>query len=118
MSNFQAAAGVVIKVIRKFANPRTVKILEKKFTPRNFMSGVKSALRNSGDPHVTIESIYKGDKAWSQIKHLYRTKNVIEIESNAFLNYWYPNETMEMILEIVNSIKPIRKIANYFVEKS
>jgi len=51
------------------------------------------------------------------VKKLYRRKNVIEIESNAFMNYWYPGEASNIILDIVNEIKPMRKITNYLKEK-
>ena len=49
-------------------------------------------------------------------KKLSRRRNVISIESNAFLNYWYPNEAAHMILDIVNEIRPMRKITNYMEE--
>ncbi len=107
-----------IDKIRKMASPKIVKSLEKNFTPANLMMGVRSALRNGGDIEVTLESIFKGEKAIGKIKSISRSKNVIQIESNAFMNYWYPNETSDIILDIVNEIKPMMKITNYLKEKS
>jgi hypothetical protein len=106
-----------IRVIKKYADPAIVRKLEKRLTPSLLMKGVKSALRNSG-PGITIDSIFAGDKALSQVRKLCREKNVICIESNAFVNYWYPNETSNMILDIINEITPMKKITSYLGAKS
>jgi hypothetical protein len=106
-----------LRVIRKYADPAIVRKLEKRLTPSLLMKGVKSALRNSG-PEITIDSIFAGDKALSQVRRLCREKNVICIESNAFVNYWYPSETSNMILDIINEITPMKKITSYLGAKS
>ena len=105
-----------LKVIRKYAEQKYLKKLETHFTEKNFMLAVKSALKNAGSPRVTIESIFKGRHARTQAKRIYRRKNVIAIELNGFLGHWYPNEASEIILELVNAIKPMRKITEYLSE--
>ncbi|MFH0956391.1 MAG: hypothetical protein V1813_00855 [Candidatus Aenigmatarchaeota archaeon] len=105
-----------IRVIKKYADPEIARKLERRLTPSLMMKGVKSALRNSG-PEITIESIFSGDKALSQVRSICREKNVLCIESNAFINYWYPNETSSMIIDVINEIKSVRKITSYLTEK-
>ena len=102
-----------LKIVRKFADARRLKRLDKHFTPKNFILAARSALHNGGPPKITVESIFKGSHARHQAMKLSRRRNVISIESDAFLNYWYPNEAAHMILDIVNEIKPMRKITNY-----
>jgi len=102
-----------LKIIKKFADEKNVERLSKRFTPKNFIHAVRSALSNGQKPKITVESIFKGKHGRRQKRIMFRRKNVISIESNAFLNYWYPNEASDMILDIVNEIKPMRKITQY-----
>jgi hypothetical protein len=102
-----------LKIIRRFADDRRVERLEKHFTQKNFILAVRSALINGGTPKITIESIFRGEHGRSQKRDIFRRKNVVSIESNAFINYWYPNEASDIILDIVNEIKPMRKITEY-----
>ncbi len=83
---------------------------------RSRQEALKSALNNSG-PEITIDSIFAGDKALSQVRRICMEKNVIFIESNAFMNYWYPGEASNMILDIINEITPMRKVASYLTGK-
>ncbi len=102
-----------LNIIKRYADKKRVKRLASHFTPKNFILAVRSALLNGGTPQVTVESIFRGEHGRSQKREIFRLKNVISIESNAFLNYWYPNEASDIILDIVNEIKPMRKITNY-----
>jgi len=102
-----------LRIIKRYADKKRVDRLARKFTPKNFILAVKSALLNGETPQVTVESIFRGEHGRSQTKRIFRSKNVISIESNAFLNHWYPNEASDIILDIVNEIKPMRKITNY-----
>jgi uncharacterized protein Usg len=105
-----------IRVTKKYADKERVRALDKRFTRNNFMRAVKSALRNAGGPKVTIESIFRGSHARGQAKFLSRRKNVLAIEIDSFLNYWYPHEASDIVLDIVNAAKPMRKITQYFTE--
>ncbi len=103
-------------VIRKYADRHRVKKLDDSMTAKNFMAASKSALRNAGSPRITVESIFRGSHGRSQTMAMSRRKNVISIESNAFLNYWYPNEASDIVLKLVNDIRPMRKITEYLSE--
>ncbi len=105
-----------IKVMRKYADQKKIKALETNFTSDNFIEVVKSALRNAETPKVTIESIFSGQHARGQAKAISRRKNVISIELDSFINYWYPQKASDIVLDIVNAIKPMRKITQYFTE--
>ncbi|MBN2330419.1 MAG: hypothetical protein JXC85_01260 [Candidatus Aenigmarchaeota archaeon] len=105
-------------VIRRLADSRRVERLDRHFTQKNFMLAVRSALVNGGTPRITVESIFRGEHGRSQKRDIFRLKNVISIESNAFINYWYPNEASDIILDIVNEIKPMRKITEYLQDAS
>jgi hypothetical protein len=102
-----------LKIIKRFADKWRVARLQKHFTQKNFILAVRSALLNGGTPKITVESIFRGEYGRAQKRDIFRSKNVISIESNAFLNYWYPDEASDMILDIVNEIKPMRKITEY-----
>ncbi|MCK4714415.1 MAG: hypothetical protein KAT35_02485, partial [Candidatus Aenigmarchaeota archaeon] len=106
-----------LKVIRKYADQKRTRALEKNFTSDNFIEAVKSALKNAEAPKVTIESIFKGRHARGQAKVISRRKNVISIELDAFISYWYPHEASDIVLDIVNAIKPMRKITQYFTDE-
>lgn len=105
-----------LKIIEKYANGDIFLRLRKKFSEKNFLNAAKSALNNAGNPRITIESIFKGSHGRGQMKNMFRNRNVISIESNAFLNYWYPDEASDIVLDIINEIKPMRKITNYLQE--
>ncbi len=105
-----------LRVIRKYADRERVSAMKKKFTSRNFIRAVESSLKNAGGPKVTVESIFKGRHARGQAKFLSRRKNVLAIELDAFISYWYPHEASDIVLDIVNAAKPMRKITQYFTE--
>ncbi|UCD02835.1 MAG: hypothetical protein JSV63_03565 [Candidatus Aenigmatarchaeota archaeon] len=105
-----------LRIIRKYADKRRVGALKKQFNSINFMLAVKSALKNAGTPKVTIESIFRGSHARSQAKVVSRRRNVISIELNGFLNQWYPHHASDMVLDIVNAIRPMTKITQYFTD--
>jgi hypothetical protein len=105
-----------LRVIKRYADKKRLNRLDKHFTQKNFLLAVKSALLNAENPKITVESIFRGSHARGQARRISRQKNVISIESNAFLNYWYPNEASHIILDMVNEIKPMRKITNYLQE--
>ena len=105
-----------IGVLRKYADARRFRALEKNFTKRNFILAVRSALNKAEAPRVTVESIFKGNHARRQTNKVARRKNVISMELDAFLSYWYPHEASEIVLDIVNAVRPMRKITEYFSE--
>lgn len=105
-----------VKVINRYADKRCVQNLRKGFNIDNFIKATESALKNAGDPRITVESIFHGIHGRTQARRIWKNKNVISVESNAFLNYWYPNEASDMILDIVNKVRPMTKITNYLME--
>jgi len=92
-----------VNIIKRFADRPVVRRLEKRFNEKNFLSALRNALRK-GRPLVTMETIFKGGSALTQKKPLFE-KTVLEIESDSFVNYWYPNETANIILELLKIIR-------------
>ena len=92
-----------IDIAKRFADRNVMRRLERKFSERNFLSAIRNALKK-GRPLVTMETIFKGAQALSQKKPLFE-KTVLEIESDSFVNYWYPNETANIILELLKIIR-------------
>ncbi len=103
-----------LKVIGAHADRKLADRLENHFTIKNFIRACRSSLENAGEPRITLESIFRGSHGRSQTAGICKRKNVISIESNAFMNYWYPNEASNIVLDIVNAIQPMRKITEYF----
>ncbi len=92
-----------VEMIKRFADRPVVRRLERHFTEKNFLSALRNALKR-GRPLVTMETIFKGGPAIKQKKPLFK-KTVLEIESDSFVNYWYPNETSNIILELLKIIR-------------
>lgn len=102
-----------LEVIRRFADAKALRRLTGNFSERNFLSAVRSALKKDELPRVTLEEKFRGEPAWSRKRGLFRSKNMMEVEMNAFLNYWYPNEAAEIIMMIIDNIRTIRKLPLY-----
>ncbi len=97
-------------IVKKYAERRFIKRLENKFTQQNYMIAVKNAMKNAGPPLITTDTIFTSDTAYAPKErfHLKETRKdiiSIEIESNQFLNYWYPNEAAEIINKLIDKVK-------------
>lgn len=90
-----------LKVIERMARPEMVERLRENFNSMNFISAVRSALRTSETPRVTLEAIFRGDAAEEEKHQLFTGRKIMELESNSFLNYWYPEEAANIILDIM-----------------
>ena len=94
-----------IKVINKYADKRKIKKMKKDFNEKNFLSALKSALRNGPDPQVTVEAIFKGEMAIRTKKPLFIKQNIVmEVECNSFINYWYPDMTSQIIFDLLKNL--------------
>jgi len=96
-----------IKVIEEHADPLVVERMKNDLNEETFIAALKSALRTNQLPMVTLEAIFRGKPAWKQKEPMFGKRNMIEIESNAFMNYWYPDETSNIILDILKEAKII-----------
>jgi len=94
-----------LKVIRKFADERYIKRLEKNFTPKNFILVVRSALNNVGPPKIMMEQIFKGTLSYGPRQMLDSSKIVLQIEPSRFMNFWYPKVAADIIKEIVTKLR-------------
>jgi hypothetical protein len=90
-----------LKVIERMARPELIAQLREDFNADNFISAVRSALKNPQTPQVTLEAIFRGDPASEEKKNLFNARKIMELESNSFLNYWYPDEAAEIVLDIM-----------------
>ncbi len=94
-----------MKIIKRYAKKSIYKRLETEFNEKNFMLAVKSALNQKVSPRITLESIFKGQKALNMKKPLFeKGKLVMEVETTRFLGYWYPRKASEIIMDILNDL--------------
>jgi len=94
-----------IKVMEKYADKKAVSKLKKEFNEKNFLSGIRSALRRGPHPKITVESVFKGEMAVRTKKPLFVKQNIVlEVECNAFINYWYPEITSEIIMDLLKNL--------------
>jgi hypothetical protein len=94
-----------MKVMRKYADKKVYRRLEKNFNEKNFLSVLKSALRQKIHPHITIESIFKGQKALTMKKPLFVKDNIVmEVETTRFVGHWYPRRTSEIVIDILKDM--------------
>ncbi|MFH1294695.1 MAG: hypothetical protein ABIH90_02010 [Candidatus Aenigmatarchaeota archaeon] len=93
-----------LNVIERMSRPFLVKRLRESFNPTNFIAAIQSALDNAESPKITLEAIFRGDPAKEEKQRIFASRKTMELESNSFLNYWYPEEASQMIVDImVNS---------------
>lgn len=93
-----------LEIIKSFASPDIVSDLLNNFTEDNFMAAAEDVLHLAGPPLVTLERIFKGAKAQETKALLFKNRNMIEFECNAFIGYWYPKEASEIILDILKDL--------------
>jgi len=94
-----------MNIIKKYASKGVCRKLEKEFSEKNFLSALKSALRQRVLPCITIESIFKGQKALRMKKPMFRKGNIVmEVETTRFLSYWYPKIASEIVMGILKDI--------------
>lgn len=93
--------------IKEYASKEAIEELEKNFTPERFLRAVDSALERSGKPELTIEKVFFGRLANGPKRKLkpFENKTIIQVEPSIFLNSWYPNETAEIIGEVIIKIR-------------
>lgn len=94
-----------MKVIEKYADKKVVRKLKEEFNEKNFLEGIRSALRNGPDPQITVESIFKGKMAVKTKKPLFIKQNIVmEVECSSFINYWRPDVTSQIILDLLEDL--------------
>lgn len=103
-----------IEVIIKYAENKEAIKLEKCFSEENFNSALQSALSANVLPRVTLEAIFRGDKAMEHKRPLSESRNLLEIECNTFINYWHPRVASDIILDIIKEIRTFTKLPMYF----
>ncbi len=94
-----------LNFIERILGKNILEKLKNNLTSENFLDVAADALNSSGSPRITLESIFKGDKGLETKSKLFGKPLVMEFESNAFLNYWYPDEAADIILDIIKSIE-------------
>ena len=93
-------------VIRRYADRRLIERLESDFSPQNFLLATRSVLEKISKPRITVEHVFSGSLAIGPKKQLFPTKDriIIQFEPTTFLNFWYPNEASDMIIETINRV--------------
>jgi hypothetical protein len=94
-----------MKVMKKHAEKRSYNKLKKEFNEKNFLSALRSALRREVYPQITVESMFKGQKALKMKHPLFKKENLImEVEVTRFLGHWYPDKASEILLSILEDL--------------
>ena len=95
-----------LRVIKRYANKRLKERLDDDFSPQNFLLATRSALEKIGNPKITVEHVFKSSLAKGPKKQLFPAsdKIIIQFEPTTFLNFWYPNEASDMIIETINRV--------------
>ncbi len=94
-----------MKNMSKYVNKRVYRKLEKEFNERNYMSVLRSTLRQKVSPKITVESFFKGDKALRSKNPMFmKDRIVMEVEVTNFLGYWHPGKAAEMIMNIFHDL--------------
>jgi len=78
-------------------------------TKRILLKIFKYVLKNAPTPKITLENIYNAETAIGPIKEIVKNgrKIAIEVEINSFISRWYPEETVKIIIDIINKIKQV-----------
>jgi hypothetical protein len=94
-----------IEVMKKHAEKNKVRKLEKNFNEKNFMTALKSVLKADVHPKITVESVFKGQKALRTKKPMFIQENVVmEAECTSFLNYWYPDVASDILIDLLGNL--------------
>lgn len=94
--------------IKNLCGNETYKSLRANFTPRNFLRAVKCALQKTGPPKITYEYIFKGERSFGPKRELReilgKNRIILQFEPVSFMSSWYPEETSQLITEIINKV--------------
>jgi hypothetical protein len=105
-SDFEDNLAADIKAMEKYCPKPVFKKLMDDFTPENFLYACKKALEKIETPRATVEHVFHGLKSIGPRKQLFPSKRkVLNIESTAFMNFWYPHKTAEIITDIIERVK-------------
>ncbi len=108
-----------LEVIEKYADKKSWRRLKKDFSEKNFFSALRSALRTGPDPHITVEAVFRGEKAVRTKKPLFIKKNIVmEIECNAFINYWYPEVASKILIELLENLISVDRYKKLHIKQT
>ncbi|MEE9323785.1 MAG: hypothetical protein V3U72_04535 [Candidatus Aenigmarchaeota archaeon] len=94
-----------MEIMKKYADKKVYMKLKKEFNEKNFLSVLKSALMQKIHPHITIDSIFKGQKALTMKKPLFMKDNIVmEVETTSFLSYWHPVKASNVVIDILKDL--------------
>ncbi|OYT57149.1 MAG: hypothetical protein DRO96_01310 [Candidatus Aenigmatarchaeota archaeon] len=95
-----------LKMIKNYAPPHVFDRVRSKFTISRYMRAARIAAERCGPPLVTVERFFKGKLSYGPKKFLVHPNNiVVQVELDAFFNKYYPDETSNIMFEIITSIK-------------
>ena len=98
-----------IEISKKYAEMKIIKEFENNPNERNFLKLIKSALKNGPHPIITVESVFKGSRAMRMKKPMFLKKDhvVLEVESTAFFNYWFPDKAADILIDLLGHLVSI-----------
>lgn len=90
-------------------NKETLNRITEKEVQKKMLEIFKKALKNAPSPRVTLEDIFSAEYAIAPMKQLLKSGNriAVEIEINEFLSRFYPEKTVEIVLDIINRIREV-----------
>ncbi len=94
-----------VAAIRKYLGEKAYAHLQRDFSANHFLEKCRFALEKAEYPRITMEHIFKGTGSYAPRRELSTRKRiVIQFEPVSFMNIWYPQETSDMIVSIINKI--------------
>ena len=102
-----------LNLVKKYCGSSVYNELQKNFTQKKFIRAVKLTLEKMPPPKITYEHIFKGERSYGPKRELKeilgKNRVIVQFEPVSFMSFWYPNETSQIITDIINRV--LEKIA-------
>jgi len=97
-----------LNLVKKYCGPSVYNDLQKKFTQKKFIRAVKLTLEKMPAPKITYEHIFRGERSYGPKRELKeilgKNRVIVQFEPVYFMSFWYPNETSQIITDIINRV--------------
>ena len=108
-----------VNIIKKNAEKKYFEEMRSNFTKNNFLRAVKNTMKNIGSPKITVERIFSGSISFAPRKFILKGNPIVlQIESDAFINEYYPKKGAEIILYILKTIDKYKKYKTAVMQKA
>lgn len=96
-----------LSIIDRNSEQKYVEKLRSDFNEKNFIMACGSAIKRMPPPEITMERIFSAESAIGPKKEIIKNRNkvAIEVEINAFMSEWFPEETAKIITCLAEKIR-------------